>query len=144
MASTTPCTCTCETTDSALSITANIISVITLAYVLLVSIGYRVAVHQRRNRQTVDLSKDIEELQLKLQRLTKDEDFLRFAAGFSTGRSSIEQRLERLLREVQKIEDTSQGWHLIWQELRYSHRRERCMEELSRLEYDADFMLTIA
>jgi hypothetical protein len=47
MSAPAPCTCKCETTDSALSLTANAISIVTLAYVLLLGIGYRVAVYQR-------------------------------------------------------------------------------------------------
>jgi hypothetical protein len=52
------CACTCVNTDSALSVTSSAISIITLAYVLLIGVGYRVAAYQRAKDRSSGLYAD--------------------------------------------------------------------------------------
>jgi hypothetical protein len=70
MATMPPCICTCTTTDSGLSITASVVSIVTLAYVLLVSVIYQFALH-RSAYSTTKLHWMIADLRGRLDGLAK-------------------------------------------------------------------------
>lgn len=71
MATSPTCACTCETSDSALSITANIIYNIALAYVLLVGLGYRLAIYQTETIQKSGLHSRVNALQAQVASIKK-------------------------------------------------------------------------
>lgn len=69
MANPATCNCICETTDSTLSVVANVISCATLGYVVLVGMLYQFAIQQRSRSSSDELRGEAVLLRLQLNNI---------------------------------------------------------------------------
>jgi hypothetical protein len=137
------CACTCTTTDSALSIAANVISLVTLAYVVLVGIGYRVAIRQRSRTRSSNLYNDICTLQKKVESIQdsvrskkvqgeNDLDMILYMAN---------HQLKSLINQFNVGYESDDKWYLIWKELQLARKREEWEKMLGTVKHQVDFYL---
>jgi hypothetical protein len=137
MATSDTCACTCMTTDSALSITANAISIVTLAYVVLIGIGYRVAAYQTAKERSSSLYVGTKTLRAHIDGIS---------VSFNTYSEPImisilndtRDRLSQLEINLEKGDKSSDKWSMIWRQLRYTRRRDDWERDLDKIKLQVD------
>lgn len=128
--------CVCETTDSALSITANVISIVTLAYVLLLGVLYQVALKQRSKDSTGGLREDVKHLRQKLtdikSMISPNHDkpnpiFAQLLEKASVDLISVERELSRTFSTAAN----SDKWYVVWGQLKHMRKRAALRRDVS-------------
>lgn len=140
MSTPTTCACTCDNSESALSTTANIISIVTLAYVLLIGVGYRIAAYRTASIRSTGLYADAAALRTKLDTITAmnsekptpDDDDLRSILERANSRlQAVEQYLSLGL--------TGDKWSLIWSQLQQARKRDEWAASLAEIKAQVEF-----
>jgi hypothetical protein len=134
------CTCTCVTTDSALSITANVISIVTLVYVILFGIAYRIATYQTGRERSSGLYVGAKTLRVQIDGMSA-----RFDASSEADEpimasilNDSKDRLRRLEGNLEKGDKSSDKWSMIWRQVRRTRRRDFWQRESEKIKSQVD------
>jgi hypothetical protein len=145
MSAPAPYICKCETTDSALSLTANAISIVTLAYVLLLGIGYRAAVYQRARDRVSSYHADAKALRRQINTATNsvmavatEEPILKEILNAADNQLS---ELEIKLLKDAETDAIDDKWYLIWRQVKYSRKREERIASLAVIKSQVDLYI---
>jgi hypothetical protein len=154
------CACTCTTADSALSLTANAISIVTLAYVLLAGILYRAVVHQRAKDSSSTIRADAATLRRKIVLARENQNAIAKAEkellesqthdGAVTWEAEVARNspLDNAdLRRVEYVLEAASGapnssderWYQIWRQLYYARKRSDLTQRLARVQATLEF-----
>ena len=123
--------CVCDSSDSTLSTTANVISIITFAYLLLLGLFYQLALSQRSKDSADNLREDIKSLRQKYTELKTTA----YVAGADPtalfwpeflDKVNVELLLvERDLSRILPSSAMPKKWYVIWGQLKDVGRRAR-------------------
>ncbi|KAH7408810.1 hypothetical protein DE146DRAFT_647241 [Phaeosphaeria sp. MPI-PUGE-AT-0046c] len=128
--------CTCDASDSALSTAANIISLVTLAYVLLVGLLYQVALHQGSKGSTEGLREDVRSLRQKHSNLRSMYNFQQADCSnvplgvqmnmldlLDTDLDSVERQMNRTFTFAADGSEIGEKWYVVWTQMSNAGRR---------------------
>lgn len=131
------CACTCATTDSALSITANVISIVTLVYVLLIGIGYRCAVCRGDKDRSSGLYADAVALRKQIDSMIDD-----YGKEPACVEGAFMSKLQYPSEELASIETLlakglkpSDSWYLIYRQVQHARKKDKWRMKLESIHF---------
>ena len=136
--------CVCNSSYSALSTTANVISIITFAYVLLLGILYQIALSQRSKDSTNSLREDVTTLR---QKCTDLKTAAQAVDAYPTPQF-VPEFLDKINLELSSVERdlsctfppsaSSEKWYVIWGQLKDVGRRAKLRRRVSAVQTRLD------
>lgn len=134
MADPQPSCCICDPSDSALSTTANIISLITFVYVLLIGLLYQVALHQGSKGSIEGLREDVRDLRRRLNDLRAMYEFQQTDSanvqlnGLVGILEIVSQELGSVERNINRTfpataEANGEKWYVVWTQMNNARKR---------------------
>ena len=140
MASSLPCTCICDSPDSPLSTTANVISIVTLIYVVLASVLYQVRVLRNGIRLMYKIGDDMSSVREQIDSLIAWNE--QRQDGGNKSLQTVLLGVDRQLRDAENILSQFDGTMYMrrstqtWQSFKFLRTRAELERRLSTIKGD--------
>jgi hypothetical protein len=120
----------CNCGDSALSTIANILSILTFAYVLLVGSLYQYALHQRTQstKSWTEMRMQAAQLQDAYSRLVQKETGLSFMQSQFAG---LNTDVAKIINEIEHAETHGSKWHVVWRGMQERQTKLKLQDRLA-------------
>jgi biopolymer transport protein ExbB/TolQ len=126
----TPQTPSCNCGDSVLSTTANILSILTFAYIIVIGSLYQYALHQRTQstKSWSEMRTQAAKLQKSYSRLLQKEGALSFMGPHF---EDLQKDLARMEQGTGEKEREGTKWHVVWRGVQERQKKMRLQERLA-------------